>query len=102
MMEREEVAMAKAVWNGKTLAESERYEVVEGNIYFPADAIRPEHFRPSSTHTTCWWKGLAHYYTVVVDGRENPDAAWFYPEPLPAAHNIRGMVAFWRGVQVTA
>lgn len=94
--------MAKAVWKGRTLAESDRYEVVEGNLYFPPETLHREYFRPSSTHTTCSWKGVAHYYTVAIDGEENPDAAWFYPEPLPAAESIRGMVAFWRGVQVSA
>ena len=93
--------MAKAIWNGRTLAESDSYEIVEGNVYFPPASLRPEYFRPSATHTTCGWKGLAHYYTLAVDGRENPDAAWFYPEPLPAAEHIRDMVAFWHGVEVS-
>lgn len=93
--------MAKAVWKGQTLAEADAYEVVEGNIYFAPESLHQEHFRPSSTRTTCSWKGVAHYYTVTVDGEDNPDAAWFYPEPRPAAERIRGMVAFWRGVQVS-
>jgi uncharacterized protein (DUF427 family) len=93
--------MAKAVWKGRTLAESDTYEVVEGNTYFPPESVHQEYLRPSSTHTVCSWKGTAHYYTVTVDGEDNPDAAWFYPEPLPAAEKIRGMVAFWRGVQVS-
>ncbi|HEV2147756.1 MAG TPA: DUF427 domain-containing protein [Longimicrobiaceae bacterium] len=92
--------MARATWNGATLAESDRYEVVEGNVYFPAEAVRREHLRESPTHTVCPWKGVASYYTVVVDGKENPDAAWYYPEPSSAAASIRDHVAFWRGVQV--
>jgi uncharacterized protein (DUF427 family) len=92
--------MATATWNGTVLAESPDYKIVEGNYYFPPNSIRREYFKPSETHTTCPWKGLASYYTVVVDGAENPDAAWFYPEPKARAENIKGYVAFWRGVQV--
>ncbi len=92
--------MVKATWQGKTLAESDQTVVVEGNHYFPADAIKQEYFQPSATHTTCSWKGLASYYTVAVDGQTNPDAAWYYPEPKEAAANVKGYVAFWRGVQV--
>ncbi|MCU0514669.1 MAG: DUF427 domain-containing protein [Anaerolineae bacterium] len=92
--------MAKAIWNGAVLAESSTFEVVEGNIYFPADSVKREYFVDSSTHTTCPWKGLASYYTVVVNGQENKDAAWYYPEPKPAAKNITGHVAFWKGVTV--
>lgn len=92
--------MYRAVWNGAVLAESDNTVVVEGNHYFPVDSLRPEHLRPSSTHTGCFWKGQASYYTVVVDGRENRDAAWYYPDPFPAADYIRGRVAFWRGVRV--
>ena len=93
--------MAKATWNGATIAESDRFEVVEGNVYFPADAVDRALLKESATHTVCPWKGTASYYTVVVDGKENPDAAWYYPDPKPAASNIAGHVAFWRGVQVT-
>jgi uncharacterized protein (DUF427 family) len=92
--------MARASWNGKVVAESERFETVEGNVYFPADTIKQEFFLPSATHTTCPWKGVASYYTLVVDGKENRDAAWFYPTPKPAASNITGHVAFWKGVTV--
>jgi uncharacterized protein (DUF427 family) len=92
--------MPKAVWNGATLAESDRTVVVEGNHYFPADAIDRSKFKPSATHTVCPWKGTASYYTVVVDGKENPDAAWFYPEPKDAAKEIKDHVAFWKGVEV--
>ena len=92
--------MARATWNGAVIAESDDYEVVEGNVYFPPDAVRREHLRPSDTNTVCGWKGTASYYTVVVDGKENADAAWYYPEPKDAAKNIAGHVAFWKGVTV--
>jgi uncharacterized protein (DUF427 family) len=93
--------MAKAVWNGQTLAESETYETVEGNIYFPDEAVKREFLRPSSTTSSCPWKGQARYYTIVVDGQENQDAAWYYPDPKPAARNVKHHIAFWRGVEVT-
>jgi uncharacterized protein (DUF427 family) len=92
--------MARATWNGAVLAESDDVEIVEGNVYFPPDAVRPEFLKPSDTHTVCWWKGTASYYTVVVDGQENPDAAWYYPEASEQARAIEGRVAFWRGVTV--
>ncbi len=91
----------RAIWNGVTLAESDDTVVVEGNHYFPADALAGEHFRPSDRHTVCPWKGTASYYDVQVDGDVNPGAAWFYPEPKRAAAEIRDRVAFWRGVEVT-
>ncbi len=90
----------KATWNGAVLAESENTIVVEDNHYFPADSIHQDHFRPSDTHTTCGWKGEASYYDVVVDGETNKDAAWYYPDTKPAADEIKGYVAFWRGVKV--
>lgn len=92
--------MVKAIWKGKVLAESDRTEVVEGNHYFPADAVHKEFFRPSETHSTCPWKGIASYYSIEVDGEKNPDAAWYYPDPKPAARNIAGRVAFWKGVRI--
>ncbi|AMA10835.1 MULTISPECIES: DUF427 domain-containing protein [Cyanophyceae] len=92
--------MAQAIWNGAVVAESDRCEVVEGNYYFPPDAIKTEYFKPSNTHTTCSWKGQASYYTLSVAGEENKDAAWYYPEPKEKAANIKGYVAFWRGVKV--
>jgi uncharacterized protein (DUF427 family) len=92
--------MPTATWNGVVVAESDRTEIVEGNHYFPADAIRREYFRESSTTTHCGWKGTANYYTLEVDGRTNLDAAWYYADPLPAAANIKGRVAFWKGVLV--
>jgi uncharacterized protein (DUF427 family) len=92
--------MPRAIWNGKVIAETERFETVEGNIYFPPQSLKREYFKPSQTRTICPWKGTAHYYTVVVDGQKSRDAAWFYPEPKPAAASIRDHVAFWRGVTV--
>ena len=92
--------MIKAIWKGKVLAESDRTEVVEGNHYFPAEALHKEFFKPSETHSTCPWKGIASYYSIEVDGEKNPDAAWYYPEPKPAARNIAGRVAFWKGVRI--
>ena len=89
------------MWNGAVLAESERTEVVEGNHYFPPDAVKRQYFAPSETHTICPWKGTASYYTVQVDGKSNPDAAWFYPQTKDAAKNIENYVAFWKGVEVT-
>jgi uncharacterized protein (DUF427 family) len=90
----------KAMWNGAVLADSPKTEVVEGNHYFPPDSLHREHFKASALHTVCGWKGTASYFDVVVDGQSNKDAAWYYPEPLPAAKNIAGYVAFWKGVQV--
>ena len=92
--------MVKAIWKGKVLAESDRTEIVEGNHYFPAEAVHKEFFKPSETHSTCPWKGVASYYSIEVDGEKNPDAAWYYPDPKPAARNIAGRVAFWKGVRI--
>lgn len=90
----------KAIWNGAVLAESDHTEVVEGNHYFPPDSLKREFFRDSGLHTECGWKGTASYYDVVVNDLVNKDAAWYYPSPKPAAKNIAGYIAFWRGVQV--
>jgi uncharacterized protein (DUF427 family) len=92
--------MPRAVWNGTTIAESDDVVVVEGNAYFPRDAVRDDLVEPSSHHSRCGWKGEASYFDVVVDGERNTDAAWYYPEPLPPARKIRERVAFWRGVRV--
>jgi uncharacterized protein (DUF427 family) len=92
--------MVKAIWNNTVIAESDDTVIVEGNHYFPADAIKREHFVPSDQSSVCPWKGTASYYSVVVDGETNQDAAWYYPEPKERAENIRGRVAFWRGVEV--
>ncbi|KAJ3318505.1 Cytoskeleton associated protein 5 [Boothiomyces sp. JEL0866] len=90
--------MAIAEWNGKTIASSTTFEKVEGNIYFPIESVDKQYLKPSKTHTTCPWKGVASYYTLSVDGKENVDAAWYYPTPKPDAANIKGYVAFWKGV----
>ena len=90
----------KAIWNNTVLAESDDTVVVEGNHYFPPEAVRKEFFQESNTHTVCPWKGTASYFSVVVDGQLNKDAAWFYPDPKPAAAQIKDRVAFWRGVKV--
>jgi uncharacterized protein (DUF427 family) len=92
--------MARAIWKGAVLAESDRFEIVEGNVYFPPSAIKREHFRPSETHSVCPWKGTASYYDVVVGEETNKDAAWFYPTPKEAAAQIKEHVAFWHGVTV--
>ena len=94
--------MAKAIWNGVVLAESDNTEVVEGNQYFPANSVKREYFKETDTHTTCPWKGLASYYTIEVNGKENKDAAWYYPAPKDAAKQIKDHVAFWKGVEVQA
>jgi len=92
--------MVKATWNGVVLAESDRTSVVEGNHYFPPDSLHAQYFKPSATHTICSWKGTASYYHLEANGQVNPDAAWYYPDPEPAAARIKGYVAFWKGVQV--
>jgi uncharacterized protein (DUF427 family) len=92
--------MVKAIWNGAVVAESQDTVVVEGNHYFPADSINRALFTPSATTSVCGWKGLANYHSLVVDGKENKDAAWYYASPKEAAANIKGRIAFWKGVQV--
>ncbi len=92
--------MPKAIWNGVTLAESDRTEVVEGNHYFPPDSLNKQYFKESNFHTSCPWKGVASYYSIEVDGQVNKDAAWYYPTAKEKAKNIEGYVAFWRGVKV--
>ena len=91
----------KAIWNGAVIAESTDTVVVEGNHYFPAEAVDRQLLRDSATTTQCPWKGTAHYYTVQVGEARNEDAAWYYPDPKPAANEIAGRVAFWKGVQIT-
>ncbi|MEL7145587.1 MAG: DUF427 domain-containing protein [Bacteroidota bacterium] len=91
----------KAIWNNQVIAESDDTVVVENNHYFPKDSIKSEFFKDSDTHTVCPWKGTASYFTVEVDGAENKDAAWYYPETSELAKNIKDHVAFWKGVQVT-
>ena len=92
--------MAKAVWEGAVVAESDTTIEVEGNQYFPPDAIRKEYFKPSTRHTVCPWKGTASYYDLEVNGKHNAGAAWYYSEPKPAASQIKDHVAFWKGVEV--
>jgi uncharacterized protein (DUF427 family) len=91
----------KAIWNNETIAESDDIVTVEGNAYFPAEALRADVIRPSDHTSICGWKGTAQYYTLAVGGETNPNAVWYYPEPKDAAANIRGRVAFWKGVKVT-
>ncbi|MEM6829201.1 MAG: DUF427 domain-containing protein [Bacteroidota bacterium] len=90
----------KAIWNNEVIAESNDTIVIEGNHYFPADAIKKEYFQDSSTHSVCPWKGQASYYSLNVNGSENADAAWYYPKASEMAKNIEGYVAFWKGVQI--
>jgi uncharacterized protein (DUF427 family) len=90
----------KAVWNGAVIAESDDTVVVEGNHYFPESSLNRQYVSFSNHRTSCPWKGQAHYYSLFVDGSANPDAVWYYPEPSEAAANIKGRVAFWKGVQV--
>ena len=90
----------KAIWNDTVIAQSDDTVVVEGNHYFPRDAINPEYFQDSDYHTFCPWKGTASYYTLAVNGRNNENAAWYYPEPKPGASMVADRIAFWRGVQV--
>lgn len=92
--------MARARWNGEIIAESDRCEVVEGNVYFPADSVRSETLSASDTTSVCPRKGVARYYHVNAGGKQNLDAAWSYPDPMPGAEKIRGMIAFWKGVEV--
>ncbi len=91
----------KAVWNGKVVAESDDTVVVEGNHYFPLSSLNKSYIEPSATTSICPWKGTAEYYNLKIDGRENRDAVWYYAEPKEAAAQIRGRVAFWKGVEVT-
>jgi len=90
----------KALWNNTVLADSDQTIVIEGNHYFPPDSIKRQYFEPSDTHTFCPWKGEASYYDVEVNGEVNKDAAWYYPDPKPAAKEIKDYVAFWHGVKV--
>ncbi|MEM9214551.1 MAG: DUF427 domain-containing protein [Cyanobacteria bacterium P01_F01_bin.150] len=92
--------MPRAVWNGAVIAESDQCEVVEGNQYFPADAVKMEYLTPSDKRTSCFWKGIASYYDIAVEGQVNSNAAWYYPEAKEKAKNIEGYVAFWNGVKV--
>jgi uncharacterized protein (DUF427 family) len=97
----------QALWNGQVIAEAEQAALIriEGNWYFPSDSIKKEYFKPSQTHTTCFWKGEASYYTVDVNGKENPDGAWYYPIPKDGSvekvgKDFTNYVAFWHGIEV--
>jgi uncharacterized protein (DUF427 family) len=90
----------KAIWNDMVVAESSDIVVVEGNHYFPMDSLKQEFIRPSQNRSTCSWKGEASYLSLEVHGELNADAAWYYPDPMPAAAPVKGRVAFWRGVRV--
>jgi uncharacterized protein (DUF427 family) len=92
--------MARAVWNGAVLAESDQTVYLEGNLYFPPETVNREYFQESEQHTVCFWKGVASYYDVEVDGEVNRGAAWYYPDPSEAAQQIKDYIAFWRGVKV--
>jgi len=92
--------MARAIWNGRVIAESDQIMEVEGTIYFPEPSLKREYFRPSTTTSTDPATGQRRYLTVVIDGQDNQDAAWYYPDPKPAARKVKGYVAFWRGVEV--
>lgn len=91
----------QASWNGQVIARSDDTIEVEGNHYFPPQSVNPEYLRESAHTSICGWKGTAHYHSLEVHGRVNENAAWYYPEPKPAAANIRGRIAFWKGVEVT-
>jgi uncharacterized protein (DUF427 family) len=93
--------MATATWNGTVIADSDETVIVEGNHYFPLDSVKADYLADNSSKTSCPWKGTASYYDIVVDGQTNTGAAWYYPEPKEAAKQIKGHVAFWKGVAVT-
>lgn len=92
--------MVQAIWEGHVIAESDATVTVEGNHYFPPDAVRADVIKPSTTTSVCPWKGTASYYNIVVGRKQNADAAWYYPNPKPEAANIKDHVAFWKGVEV--
>lgn len=92
--------MARAIWGGKVIADSDDTIVVEGNQYFPAESVSKDFLKASAHTSICPWKGTARYYHIEVDGMKNENAAWYYPEPKPAAGQIRGRIAFWKGVRV--
>lgn len=92
--------MPKAIWNETVIADSDQTELVENNHYFPVDSLKSSFFRESATTSVCGWKGTANYYDIVIGGDVHTDAAWYYAEPKPQAANIKGYVAFWKGVQI--
>lgn len=90
----------KAIWNGEVIAESNDTVIVEGNHYFPETAVKKQFLENSENHTVCPWKGTASYFSLQVNGQTNPDAAWYYPEPSQEASQIKGRIAFWKGVKI--
>jgi uncharacterized protein (DUF427 family) len=92
--------LARAIWNGEVVADSDDIVHVEGNAYFPASSVNPQVLESSEHHSICWWKGRASYFHLVVNGERNENAAWFYPAPFPMARKIKGRIAFWHGVAV--
>lgn len=92
--------MAQAIWNGAVIAESNETVYLEGNHYFPREAVKHEYLRESDEHTVCFWKGVASYYDIEVNGDVNPGGAWYYPDPSDAALQIKDHIAFWRGVKI--
>ena len=92
--------MVKAVWKNKVIAETNNYEIIENNYYFPQETVNKKFIKPSETHTTCPLKGIASYYDIEIDGEINRDAAWYYPDPKPAAKKIKNYIAFWKGVVI--
>jgi uncharacterized protein (DUF427 family) len=92
--------MARATWNGRVIAESDSTKTFEGNVYFPESSLKREYFRPSSTTSLDPIKGQARFMNLLIDGQDNPDAAWYYPDPKPVARKVKGYVGFWRGVEV--
>lgn len=92
--------MARAIWNGRVVAESDKTQELDGIVYFPAASLKREYFRPSSTTSTEPANGQKRYMTIVIEGQDNQDAAWYYPDPKPLARKVKGYVAFWRGVEV--
>lgn len=90
----------KAIWNGKIIAESNKTIGIENNRYFPADSANKEYLENSDNHTTCPWKGEASYFNIIVDGKTNPNAAWYYPNPKTAAKEIKNYIAYWKGVEI--
>lgn len=92
--------MVKAIWKDTVIAETQNFEIVEGNYYLPPDSVNDEYFKESEKHFTCPWKGEASYYDIVVDDQINEEAAWYYPNPKPAAEKIKNYVAFWKGVSI--
>ena len=94
--------MAKAIWNDTVIAESDDTIIVEGNHYFPPEAVNSQYLKKSRHRSICLWKGIASYYSIEVEGELNRDAAWYYSRPIRPAAKIKGRIAFWRGVKVTA